>query len=113
MDEAEYCGRVGIMRAGKLLALDTPSALKENALNGVTWDVFAPEGALLAALEALLACPCVLRAGLAGDHLRAITPAETTAAELEANLHTHGINAVQLERVEPTLEDIFLALASR
>ena len=28
MDEAEYCGRVGIMRDGKLLAIDSPSALK-------------------------------------------------------------------------------------
>ena len=25
MDEAEYCGRVGIMRDGKLLAIDTPA----------------------------------------------------------------------------------------
>ena len=27
MDEAEYCGRVGIMRDGKLLAIDSPSQL--------------------------------------------------------------------------------------
>ncbi len=32
MDEAEYCNRVGIMRRGRLLALDTPSALKRSAL---------------------------------------------------------------------------------
>src|SRR5512143_3912425 len=32
MDEAEYCGRVAIMRAGKLLALDSPSALKQRTL---------------------------------------------------------------------------------
>ena len=45
MDEAEYCGRVGIMRDGKLLAMDTPTALKTNALPGLAWDVFveAPE----------------------------------------------------------------------
>ena len=34
MDEAEYCGRVGIMRDGKLLAIDTPTALKETAIPG-------------------------------------------------------------------------------
>ena len=30
MDEAEYCHRLGIMYAGRLLALDTPDALKQN-----------------------------------------------------------------------------------
>ncbi|MEO7840521.1 MAG: heme ABC exporter ATP-binding protein CcmA, partial [Anaerolineales bacterium] len=34
MDEAEYCERVGIMRAGKLLAMDTPSNLKKNIIPG-------------------------------------------------------------------------------
>jgi len=28
MDEAEHCGRVGFMHSGKLLAMDTPTALK-------------------------------------------------------------------------------------
>ncbi len=39
MDEAEYCNRVGIMRNGRLLAFDTPSALKTEALPGLAWDV--------------------------------------------------------------------------
>jgi ABC-2 type transport system ATP-binding protein len=28
MDEAEYCNRVAIMSEGKIVALDTPAALK-------------------------------------------------------------------------------------
>ena len=40
MDEAEYCGVVGIMRAGKLLALDEPERLKQ-ALPGQVWEVAA------------------------------------------------------------------------
>jgi ABC-2 type transport system ATP-binding protein len=109
MDEAEYCGRVGIMRNGKLLALDTPSALKERALPGHAWDVRAAP--LLEALTALEACPCVLRAGLSGDHLRAITPAEVTAADLQAHLAQAGVDEVVVEPVEASLEDVFLALA--
>ena len=140
MDEAEYCSRVGIMRAGRLLAMDSPSALKEAALPGTAWDVFvgepaevsSPESAppaweaappagaaslltlpLLAALEALERCPCVLRAGLTGDHLRAITPPEVDEAVLRSRLAEEGIANIRLERVEPTLEDVFLALATR
>lgn len=109
MDEAEYCGRVGIMRDGKLLAMDSPSALKGHALPGLAWDVFAQP--ILPALNALEGCSCVLRAGLTGDHLRAITPSETDAATLQAVLHDAGLQVGRIELVEPTLEDVFLALA--
>jgi len=117
MDEAEYCGRVGIMRDGRLLAMDAPSTLKEKALSGLAWDVLldgdgSQVSTLLAALEALERCPCVLRAGLAGDHLRAITPPEVDQRVLQAQLDQAGLQGLRVERVEPTLEDIFLALAT-
>jgi len=109
MDEAEYCGRVGIMRNGKLLALETPSVLKETALPGLAWDITATP--VLVVLDALEHCECVSRAGLAGDHLRAITPANISADFLQARLAEKGIREVQIEQVTPTLEDVFLALA--
>lgn len=122
MDEAEYCGRVGIMRAGRLLALDTPSALKESVLPGLVWDVYiGNEGAveveaLPGALTALAACPCVLHTGLSGDHLRAITPRSLKSGmgpdeAVRAHLSGAGIPAARVERAEPNLEDVFLALA--
>jgi len=110
MDEAEYCGRVGIMRDGKLLAIDTPSMLKASALPGLAWDVFAEP--LMPALAALVSCPCVLRAGLVGDHLRAVTPKEITAEMLINHLRENEIRNIRINLAEPTLEDIFLALAS-
>jgi ABC-2 type transport system ATP-binding protein len=130
MDEAEYCGRVGIMRDGRLLAIDAPSALKQTALPGLAWDVFVgahtptvPEELssavysqsteLLKALTVLETCPCVLRAGLVSDHLRAITPPEVKAENLIAPLLASGIEGVRIEQVEPTLEDVFLALATK
>jgi ABC-2 type transport system ATP-binding protein len=109
MDEAEYCSRVGIMRDGKLLAMDSPSALKQHALPGIAWDVFATP--LLPALDALEHCPCVLRAGLTADHLRAITPANVDADTLVRTLQDAGILIERIEAAEPTLEDVFLALA--
>jgi drug efflux transport system ATP-binding protein len=119
MDEAEYCGRVGIMRSGRLLALDTPSALKGNALPGQAWDVGFKEKLsqtdmtpLLHLLDALQSCPFVLRAGLVSDHLRAITPLDLTPKSFYRALHKIGVTGVRLEIVEPTLEDVFLALSN-
>jgi ABC-2 type transport system ATP-binding protein len=111
MDEAEYCGRVGIMRAGKLLAIDTPSALKANALPGKAWDIFTPT--LMPTLTALENCPCVERAGLVGDHLRAITPSDITLEALLAQLAQSGAPDTRIEPTDPSLEDVFLALADR
>jgi ABC-2 type transport system ATP-binding protein len=118
MDEAEYCGRVGIMRSGRLLALDTPSSLKENALPGQAWDVglrhppsITSMTPLLQLLDALQSCPCILRAGLVSDHLRAITPEDLTARSFYQALRKIGVTGVNLELVEPTLEDVFLALS--
>lgn len=109
MDEAEYCGRVGIMRDGRLLALDTPSMLKEHALPGKAWDIHAMP--LLAALNALETCPFVLRVGLAGDHLRAICSADVEASLLQDYLKQTGVDGISVAVVEASLEDVFLALA--
>ncbi len=109
MDEAEYCGRVGIMSAGHLLAMGTPSELKEDALPGSAWDIVAEP--LLPALGILEKTPGVLRAGLAGDHLRAVTESGIRKGDLQQALDALGGNHIQITRAEPTLEDVFLALA--
>jgi ABC-2 type transport system ATP-binding protein len=120
MDEAEYCGRVGIMRAGCLLALDTPSNLKTNALPGIAWDIHLQQSIsvsekgqlLLRSLERLQVCPFVLRAGLVSDHLRAITPEDIDCNVLLGYLSDSGISEVRIEAIAPSLEDVFLALAA-
>ena len=114
MDEAEHCNRVGIMFRGKLLALDTPSGLKASALPGAAWDV-SPDhsgASLVTALSALHDMPGVVRAGLASDRLRVITaPNAHTAESLLAMMKSAGFAQAGVERVEPTLEDVFIALA--
>jgi ABC-2 type transport system ATP-binding protein len=111
MDEAEYCSRVGIMSQGRLLAMDTPSGLKDNYLPGIAWDIWVEP--LLPALAALEDVPGVLRVGLASAHLRAITEMGVKKRDLQAALKAAGGNGARIEQVEPALEDVFLALASQ
>jgi len=109
MDEAEYCERVGIMRAGKLLAMDTPGNLKRNVLTGDVWQIAASP--LQIALDTLPTLDGVLQAGMAGDQLRAITEREMTTKQLQKALRKKGIDVKSVDPAEPTLEDVFLSLA--
>jgi ABC-2 type transport system ATP-binding protein len=109
MDEAEYCGRVGMMRDGRLLALDTPAALKMRFIPGNVWDVYGELKQM--ALRTYEACEGVLRVGLAGDHLRVITRRGMTEDTLSRELKSSGLMVISLERSDPTLEDVFLTLA--
>jgi ABC-2 type transport system ATP-binding protein len=109
MDEAEYCERVGIMRAGKLLAMDTPENLKRDIIAGDVWQIGAAP--LQTALDTLPTLDGVLQAGMAGDKLRAITERGMSTKQLEKALQEKGIKVKTVERTEPTLEDVFLSLA--
>ncbi|MEJ5225315.1 MAG: ABC transporter ATP-binding protein [Anaerolineales bacterium] len=109
MDEAEYCGRVGMMRDGKLLAMDTPLRLKETVIPGEVWEVSAAP--LEAGLEVLRGVDGVLRVGLAGDHLRVIARRGLGERPLRRALEAARVQTTALTRGEPSLEDVFLSLA--
>lgn len=109
MDEAEYCERVGIMRDGRLLALDQPTRLKQDVIPGDVWEVHG--GPLDRALENLREASGILRVGLAGDHLRVIVQRGITESALRDSLDAAGVPISTLIPGTPTLEDVFLSLA--
>jgi ABC-2 type transport system ATP-binding protein len=110
MDEAEYCVRLGIMNTGRLLAMDTPQALKRSCLPGPAWDLVLDPGLLIPALGALESAPGVAQVGLRGDALHAITvDGAHDAASLQRALGPYG-SAAAIEPGDPTLEDVFIAL---
>ena len=108
MDEAEYCTQVGIMRAGRLLALDEPARLKA-ALPGQVWELYADP--LLDALELVEGLPFVIRAGLASDHLRVIVANGGDAGLMRTLLTAQNIRIHTLAPGAPSMEDVFMALS--
>lgn len=114
MDEAERCGRVALLDAGRLVAFDTPEAL-ENALPARILAVRATglsRGALLSALARVdgAAGPAQPYGSVA--HLPAGDP-ERAAAAARAALAAAGATDVTVEPVAPSLEDVFIARAAR
>jgi ABC-2 type transport system ATP-binding protein len=109
MDEAEYCNRVGMMRAGKLLAMDTPLELKKQFVPGDVYEIYASP--LLNSLSILEASPLVQRVALAGDHLRVIVNDQIDQDGLKRTLEEGGVQVQTIHAGEASLEDVFIHLA--
>ena len=109
MDEVEYCNRVGMMRAGKLLAMDTPMALKRQFVPGSVCEVYAVP--MLNGLSILEKLPGIQRVSLAGDHLRVILQPGADPASLPQALEPAGVSVQSIRPGEPGLEDVFMQLA--
>ena len=107
MDEAEYCERVGVMRDGKLLAMDTPTNLKKSIITGDVWEVFVHP--LERGVEILSAMAGVERVGLSGDHLRVIS-SQVKKDAMQSLLSKEGLSVEKIEKGEPTLEDAYVRL---
>ena len=114
MEEAEQlCERIAIVDRGKLIALDTPSKLKEQAPGDTIVDV-ALDASATPLLEAARTSAGVNRAEAIGSTLRVFTKSVGEAmpailALAESNGRT--INDIHLSR--PSLETLFISLTGR
>jgi ABC-2 type transport system ATP-binding protein len=109
LDEAEYCRRIGLMAAGKLVALDTPVALKRTYVPGL---VFTVRGRDLANAVTVLrgqAGILAVEAFGAGLHLQ-VDAARWNGDKLRQTLETAGGHAIDVRAGEASLEDVFLAV---
>ena len=108
LDEAERCHRVGLMDNGRLIACDTPSALR-GLLPGTLLELrgLAPE----AALPLLSPLPEVREATVFGDALHLIVAdAEGGPPRIREALRAHGFPDPSLRVIPPGLEDVFVTL---
>lgn len=108
MDEAEYCARIGLMVAGRLVALDTPAALKTQWVPGTMLNVHG-EG-LSAASHVLQSVAGVhaIEAFGAGLHVR-VGPELADGTVVKRTLVEAGASGLSVVVTEPSLEDVFLA----
>lgn len=109
MDEAEHCNRVGLMYGGKLIALDTPDALKQSTIEGDVLEIEGipqePARAIVTALEG------VREVAPHGARLHAIVDNEALRIpQVRAALQAGDISDVRVEQIAPSLEDVFVAL---
>jgi len=109
MDEAEHCDELALIYAGKVVACGTPSQLKREHIQHALLEIEC--GDLMGAYDALKTAPAIESVALFGNALHATVADETTArAAIPALLAARGLPLRRLERIEPSLEDAFVAI---
>src|SRR5829696_4391991 len=103
MDEAENCDRIAIMDSGRIVALDTPEALKAAVGKDRVQITTADDEAAIAALRARFG----IEAGMhSGEVTFAVADGERFVPRLFAEL---GVSIRSVSVSSPSLDDVFLA----
>ncbi len=108
MEEAEYCHRLALMNRGRLIALDRPAALR-SGMSEPLLEVRTDRSAK--AVEVLRGSEGVVEAGMYGRAVH-VTVSDATAGPeaVRRRLAAAGVAVEGLERIEPSLEDVFVSL---
>jgi ABC-2 type transport system ATP-binding protein len=107
MDEAEYCGRLALMDAGRVIALDSPDGLRR----GLAGEHFIQleVSDVLQAVRATADLPGVRDAAIFGGGIRLrVADPEQAARQLPPLLASRGIAVLDIGQVEPGIEDVFV-----
>jgi ABC-2 type transport system ATP-binding protein len=107
MDEAEYCNEIGLMYQAHLIARNDPDSLKEKmpgTLLEIECDHPGP------AIDLLQAIPGVINAAFHGVLLHVIVEDEAIQGRLRGALEENAITVQRIERVLPSLEDVFVGM---
>lgn len=107
LDEAEYCNHIILINAGRLIASGSPKELKTEHITYPIFEVEADD--VVRALEVLRVQPWVVEISLFGMflHVGAGDPA-AGPGQIRAALAAQGLQALRVERIVPSLEDVFL-----
>jgi ABC-2 type transport system ATP-binding protein len=107
LDEAERCHRVALIHAGALAAIGTTAEVKQTFAGRSIAEVRA--GDPVHAMKMLEEMPEVEKTSLFGTAVHAVfKQPQLDPAALERTLAAAGIKVVSVERVSPSLEDVFL-----
>jgi len=109
LDEAEYCNRIMLMHAGSIIAGGSPRELKTQYLLHPILEVECDRAVeAMAILETQL---WVLGISLFGNRIHITVEDEKTGREQTAAvLAGQGLSIERIERILPTLEDVFIHL---
>jgi ABC-2 type transport system ATP-binding protein len=112
MDEAEHCQNVAFIYEGKIIAIGSPSKLKSTYMKDETIEITTSDNeSTLSAIEKL---DFLDEAYIYGSTIHANTASKEKAVPLiEKALVNQDIAITEIRKIDPSLEDVFVFLASR
>ena len=107
LDEAEYCHRLALIHAGRLIALGNVAELKHVFAGRAVLEVIAPR--VGEALDAIAAAPWALETSVFGTRIHVVVENEAEGRERVRSLLEAAANPPEaIERILPSLEDVFI-----
>ncbi len=107
LDEAEYCHRLALIHAGRLVALGTVGEFKEVFSGRAVLEVSAPR--LTDALELIGEQDWALETSVFGTKVHVVVrDGDEGRRQIASLLDEQGNSAMSIEHIVPSLEDVFI-----
>jgi ABC-2 type transport system ATP-binding protein len=109
LDEAEFCHRISLIAAGKIVAADSPADFKRRLSDRDIFEVACEPAAR--ALDEVRRTGWARQASIFGSAIHVSAPrGGVTAESLRSLLEGRGVTVTGIATIEPSLEDVFLHL---
>lgn len=115
MDEAERCSQVAYIDQGKLLVAGGPDELKQmkQVVGHGTWRLELVSQPLIPVFRWLQQQRFVQEVSLFGQAVHAVVTEPPNSLNLDIALSNAGFNLKSCREIDPSLEDVFVALAGQ
>jgi ABC-2 type transport system ATP-binding protein len=112
LDEAEHCHRIAIIHAGSLAAIGTSHELKQVFADRPIVEIHSPRPVEL--MRALDQMDEVQKTTIFGTAVHAVLrQGRSNIARLREQLQRKNLEVIAIDRVPPSLEDVFLEVVER
>ncbi len=109
MDEAEHCNTIGFIYNGKLVALGSPTELKRRLDRYTVYEVHCSDP--VEAMEILRQQPWTAETSIFGSAFHiSVERSDRAQSMIKQTLAQNKIELTQIEKIVPSLEDVFLHL---
>ena len=112
MDEAEHCQSLAFIQRGRLVAMGSPQEIKDREMHGQVLEIDCdqPDSAILALRQMGLFAEVALYGALV--HVVTEDP-DAHQPLIERTLYQEGVHVTTIDRIVPSLEDVFIASVRR
>jgi len=112
MDEAEHCQSLAFIQGGQLVAMGSPQEIKVHQMHGQVLEVACDQPDV--AIPILRQLGVFEEVALYGALIHVVTQdPDAHQPRIEQALGDQGINVIAIDRIAPSLEDVFIASARR